>query len=141
MTVTVCFTEVGFVSCTRSVFSLAADAHGPVPDWLVQSRSRWMPDYIRTELDAFGIAVLPAHHVTSLVERRAVWQRLIKMDSITRAIVMGELCYPRTCWRITPSYLPYHKSWEADAVKHGRRGGLRVVHSLDLRRHYRAPAG
>ena len=65
-----------------------------------------MPDYIRTELDALGIPVLPAHHVTSLVERRHVWQRHIKMDSVTRAIVMGQLCYPRTCWRITPSYLP-----------------------------------
>jgi hypothetical protein len=30
---------------------------------------------------------------------------------------MGQLCYPRTCWRITPSYLPNHKSWEVDEVK------------------------
>ena len=117
--VTVYFDDagVGFVRCSRAVFGTAADAHGPMPDWLVQTRSRWMPDYIRIELDAFGIPVLPAHHVTSLVERRDVWKRLIKMDGVTRAIVLGKLCYPRTCWRITPSYLPNHKSWEVDAVK------------------------
>ena len=109
--------EVGFVSCSRPVFGSAADVHGPMPEWLVQTKSRWMPEYIRIELDAFGIPVLPAHHVTSLIERRDVWQRLIKMDSITRAIVMGKLSYPRTCWRIIPSYLPNHKSWEVDAVK------------------------
>ena len=39
------------------------------------------------------------------------------MDGVTRAIVMGKLSYPRTCWRITPSYLPNHQSWEVDAVK------------------------
>ncbi len=51
------------------------------------------------------------------MERLDVWQRLIKMDSVTTAIVMGKLCYPRTCWRITPSCLPNHKSWEVDEVK------------------------
>ena len=30
---------------------------------------------------------------------------------------MGQLRYPRTCWRITLSYLPNHKSWEVDEVK------------------------
>ena len=117
--VTVYFDDagVGLVHCTRAVFGSAADVHGPVPAWLTHSKSRWMPEYIRIELDAFGIPVLPAHHVTSLVERRHVWQRHIKMDSVTRAIVMGQLCYPRTCWRITPSYLPNHKSWEVDEVK------------------------
>ena len=110
-------TGVGFVECTRAVFGSAADVHGPVPAWLVPKHTRWMPDYVRMELDEFGIPVCPAVHVTSLVERRHVWQALIKMDSVTRAIVMGLLCYPRTCWRITPSYLPNHKSWEVDEVK------------------------
>jgi hypothetical protein len=32
-----------------------------------------------------------------------------------RAIVLGDLCYPR--WRITPSYLPNHKSWDEAEVK------------------------
>jgi hypothetical protein len=39
------------------------------------------------------------------------------MDCVTRAIVMGLLSYPRTCWHITPSYLPNHRSWEVDVVK------------------------
>ncbi len=117
--VTVFFDDsgVGFVECTRAVFGSAADVRGPVPAWLAPNRTRWMPDYIRMELDEFGIPICPAVHVTSLVERRHVWQKLVKMDAVTRAIVMGQLCYLRTCWRITPSYLPNHKSWEVDAVK------------------------
>ena len=108
---------VGLVRCTRSVFGSAADSRGPVPAWLVPSDSRFLPDYVRLELDAFGIPILPSHHVTSLLERRHLWQRLIPMDGVARAIVMGKLSYPRTCWRITPSYLPNHKSWEVDEVK------------------------
>ena len=117
--VTVFFDEagVGFVECTRAVFGSAADVRGSVPALLVPKRTRWMPDYVRMELDEFGIPICPAVHVTSLVERRHVWVELIKMDAVTRAIVMGKLCYPRTCWRITPSYLPNHKSWEVDEVK------------------------
>jgi len=88
-----------------------------VPAWLQRSRSRWFPEYIRFKLDEFGIPILPPHHVTSLLERRHVWLEHIRMDGVTRAIVMGKLSYPRTCWRITPSYLPNHQSWEVDAVK------------------------
>ena len=117
--VTVYFNDagVGYVSCTRAVFGSDKDGRGPVPAWLVRSKSRWLPEYIRFEVDGFGIPLLPKHHVTSLLERRHVWERLIKMDGVARAIVMGKLSYPRTCWRITPSYLPNHKSWEVDAVK------------------------
>ncbi len=117
--VTVFFDDagVGFVECTRAVFGSAADVRGPVPAWLVPARTHWMPDYIRMELDEFSIPVCPAVHVTSLVERRLVRHNLIKMDALMRAIVMGQLCYPRTCWRITPSYLPNHKSWEVAEVK------------------------
>jgi hypothetical protein len=72
-----------------------------VPAWLVPSKSRFLPDYVRLELDAFSIPILPAHSdgdsVTSLLERRHVWQRFILMDGVTRAIVMGKLSYPRTC--------------------------------------------
>ena len=32
-------------------------------------------------------------HVTALVERRHVWDLLIKMDGATRALVHGKLCY------------------------------------------------
>ena len=63
-------------------------------------------------------AIFPDDHrdVTDLVARWHVWERLTQMDSVTRA-VQGKLCYPRTCWRITPSYLPSHKSWEDEEVK------------------------
>ncbi len=66
-------------------------ARGPLPGWLLRSESCWVPEYLLKECDAFGIPVLPATHVPSLVERRHVWLRLIKMDSITRANVMGKL--------------------------------------------------
>jgi hypothetical protein len=46
-----------------------------------------------------------------------VWLRLIRMDGVTRAAVMGMLCYPRSSWRISLSYLPNHKSWEVEEVK------------------------
>jgi hypothetical protein len=68
-----------------------------------------MPDYVRLELDEFGIPVCPTVHVMSLVERRHLWQHTVKMDAITCVIVMGQLCYARTCWHITPSYLPNYK--------------------------------
>jgi hypothetical protein len=32
-------------------------------------------------------------------------------------IIMGHLCYRRNYLRITPLYLPNHKSWEVDEVK------------------------
>ncbi len=107
MTVPVYFDDagVGYVSCTRAVFGAAADGRGPVPAWLKQSGSRWFPEYIRFKLDEFGIPILPSHHVTSLLERRhaGVWLEHIRMDVVTRAIVMGKLSYPRTCWRIVVS--------------------------------------
>ena len=108
---------VGLVRCTRAIFGCPSDVRGPVPAWLERSRSRFLPDYIRLELDAFGIPILPTHHVTSLLERRHLWQQHVQMDGVTRAIVTGRLAYPRTCWRITPSYLPNHKTWKVDEVK------------------------
>ena len=105
--VTVFFDDVGvgYVSCTRAVFGSVQDGRGPVPAWLVRSKSRFFPEYIRFAEDEFGIPILPANHVTSLLARRHVWANNVQMDGVTRAIVMGKLCYPRTCWRITPSYI------------------------------------
>jgi hypothetical protein len=57
------------------------------------------------------------HYVTSLLELRHVWQQYIQMDCVTCAIAMGKLGYPRTCWRITLSYLPNQRSSEVDEVK------------------------
>ena len=63
------------------------------------------------ERDGEGVPIFPAGHVTDLVARQHVWERLILMDGVTLAIMQGKLCYPRACWRITPSYLQNHKSW------------------------------
>ncbi len=76
-----------------------------MPAWLKRSGSRWFPEYILFKLDEFGIPILPPHHVTSMLERRHVWLEHIRIDCVTRTIVLGKLSYPRTCWRITQSYL------------------------------------
>ncbi len=89
------------------------------PAWLVQARTRWLPEYIRLERDGEGVPIFPAGHVTDLEARRHIWEKLILMDGVTRAVVQGKLGYPRSCWRITPSYLPDHnlKSWDEAEVK------------------------
>ncbi len=93
MVVSVFFDDegVGLVRCTRAIFGCPSDVRGPVPAWLERSKSRFLPDYIRLELDEFGIPILPAHHVTSLLELRHLWQRHVQMDCVTRAIVIGLL--------------------------------------------------
>ena len=60
------------LSCTRAIFGSAGSLRGPVPTWLVQSKSRFLPDYIRLPRDAHGHMLLPKLHVTTLVERRHV---------------------------------------------------------------------
>ena len=101
---TILFDAVGvlLLSCTRAVFGSSGSLRGPVPTWLVRSKSRFMPDYIRLPRDAHGNMLLTKLHVTALVERRHVWDRLIKMDGTTRALVHGKLCYPRVGWDILP---------------------------------------
>ena len=85
MRMTIFFDSVGvlLLSCTRAVFGSAESLLGPVPSWLVRTKSRWMPDYIRLPRGADGHLVFPKLHVTALVERRHVWDRLIKMDGTT----------------------------------------------------------
>jgi hypothetical protein len=86
---------------------------------LAQKKTRCLPPYIRLLSDEHGVPIYPKLRVTALVERRHVWERLIKMDGFTRATVMGKLCFPRFDWHLLRrrSYLPNHKSWEMDAVK------------------------
>jgi hypothetical protein len=117
MTVFFIDSAIVFLQCSRAVFGSPSSTRGPVPPWLTRNNSRWLPDYIRIPRDAFGIPILPKLGVSALVEKRHVWERLIKMDGITRSIVFGKLCYPRTSWCIVPSYLPNHPSWEYDRVK------------------------
>ncbi len=97
---------VVFVGCSRAVFGSARHVRAPLPAWLVQKRTRWLPEYVRLARDDGGMPIYPTLTVTALVEQRHVWERMIVMDGVTRAIVSGKLCYPRTCWRITPSYHP-----------------------------------
>jgi hypothetical protein len=75
---TIFFGTAGLVllSCTRAVFGTSASLRGPAPAWLVQRKTRFMPDYIRLLQDAFGNPILPKHRVTSLVEHSHVWDCL-----------------------------------------------------------------
>ena len=69
-------------------------------------------------LNKDGTFEVPRFKVTSVVERRAVWERLIpNMDGVTRLLVNGKLCYPRNNWRILPSVKPNHPSWNIPEVK------------------------
>ncbi len=113
--VTVSFDDegMGLVCCSHTVFDPASDVHGQVQAWLVPSK---VAISSRLHPPGAGRVWYPYsanHHVTSLLERRHTWQRLVQMDGVTRANVMGKLSYPHTCWCITP-YLPNHKSWEVD---------------------------
>ncbi len=115
---TILFDAVGvLLSCTQAVFGSAGSLRGPVPVWLVQSRSLFLPDYIRLPRDEHCNMFLPKLHVTALIERRHVWDRLIRMDGTTGAAVHGKLCCPRVGWDILPSYLWNHKSWDVAADK------------------------
>jgi hypothetical protein len=116
---TLFFDEQGidFVTCTRPIFGPAGQVRGTHPAWLNRKKTRFLPEYIRLEVDGEGVLIWPDGHVTDLVARRHVWEKLILTDGVTRACVQGKLGYPRSCWRITPSYLPNHKSWDEAEVK------------------------
>ena len=80
-------------------------------------RTRFLPEYVRLPTDSDGNPVLPRFLVTSIVERRHVWARLIQMDGVTRSLVNGKLTYPRVSGRVTASWLRNHRSWEDPEVK------------------------
>lgn len=80
-------------------------------------RTRFLPAYVRLPRDSEGNLILPQFLVTSIVERRHVWERLIQMDGVTRALVHGKLTYPRVTGRVTASWLRNHRSWEDPDVK------------------------
>ena len=118
---------VVYVHCTRPVFQRMAQAEGRRTDPNGRRASRFLPDYIRMPTNADGTFVIPRFNVTSVVERRAEWARLIpNMDGVTRLIVNGKLCYPRNDWRILPSIRPNHASWNVADVKEslGKKGAV-----------------
>ncbi len=118
-TMTIFFDAVGVVllSCTRAVFGSAGSLRGPVQAWLVQSRSHFLPDYIRLPRDVHGNMLSPKLHVTALVERRHVWDRLIKMDgpagpwctaSCAIRALAGTFCH-LTCRSAEPQVVGYRR--------------------------------
>ena len=72
-------------------------ARGPPGQILARFR---LGSCVRLERDGEGVPIFPAGYVTDLVARRHVWEKLILMDGVTRAVEQGKLCNPRSCWRI-----------------------------------------
>ena len=109
---------VTYVHCTRPVFQRLAHSESLRCNPGRRRFSRFLPDYVRMPLNEDGTFEVPRFNVTSVVERRAVWERLIpNMDGVTRLLVNGKLCYPRNDWRILPSVKPNHPSWNIPEVK------------------------
>jgi hypothetical protein len=115
------------------VVFVGCPVRGQLPAWLVQEKIHWLQEYVQLALDDGGMLIYPTLTVTALVERLHVWERLIMMDGVTRAIVSGKLCYQRTCWLITPSYLPPPQELggggcEGEARLEGGSGAIEFVH-------------
>ena len=83
-----------------------------------RSSSRFFPSYIRLPRDEAGDMVYPTYRVTSLIEKREAWSRIIgNVDGVTWAILNGRLVYPRVSWMLTGSWLRNHPSYEDPEVK------------------------
>ena len=94
---------VVFVQSSKSLRVRRPSAH---PDRAVVAAQRRTRDYVRLPVDSDGNLVLPELLVTSIVERRLVWARLIQMDGVTRSLVNGKLEYRRISSLVTASWLP-----------------------------------
>ena len=109
---------VVYVYCTRPVFRRMARSETLRRGEGRRRFTRFLPDYVRMPTNEDGTFAAPRFNVTSVVERRAVWEKLIpNMDGVTRLLVNGKLCYPRNDWRILPSIKPNHPSWNVPEVK------------------------
>ncbi len=113
------FDDVGLVRCSRAVFCSASDVHGPVPAWLVPSKLLFLP---QAELHPPGAGRVPSSvslfcqpTTSRLCSSRGI--RGNSSSSWTASRALGKLSHLRTCLRITPSYLPNHRSWEVDELK------------------------
>jgi hypothetical protein len=67
---TLFFDEQGivFVSCTRPIFGPAGRVRGRHPAWLDHKKTRFLPAYIRLEMDGEGVPIWPDGHVTDLAK-------------------------------------------------------------------------
>ena len=83
-----------------------------------RSRSNFLPEHIRPPLDSHGRPIWPKFRVTSLIENRDSWYKLLgNVDGVTSAIINGDLVYPRVTWLLRGSWLPNHPSFERPEVK------------------------
>jgi hypothetical protein len=81
-------------------------------------KTRFLPPYIRLATDKKGRLIVPEFSVTSVVERRDVWRKLLgNIDAVTWAIISGKMVYPRRQWVLRGSWLKNHPSWEVPRVK------------------------
>ncbi len=60
--------------CTRPIFGPAGRVRGALPAWLKHEKTRFLPEYIRLEVDGEGVPIWLDGHVTDLVARRHVWE-------------------------------------------------------------------
>ena len=80
--------------------------------------SRFLPPWLRLPRNESGDLVLSAFHVTSVVERRHEWRRIIgNVDGATWAVLCGQMAYPRSEWLLKTVWQKNHNSWEKDDVK------------------------
>lgn len=76
-----------------------------------------LPYYVVMALDELGEAVLPTQRVTTIVERREAWSRLLgSLDAVTQTIVDGRLVLPKTGFLLRRLSLANHPSFENDRV-------------------------
>ena len=112
------YEAVVYVHCTRPVFRRMARSETLRSGTGRRRLTRFLPDYVRMPTNEDGTITAPRFNVTSVVERRAVWEKtILNMDGVTRLLVNGKLCYPRNDWRILPSIKPNHPSWNVPEVK------------------------
>ena len=83
-----------------------------------RATSNFLPSFIRLPTDAQGRPSWPKFSVTSIIERRAEWYKLIgNIDGVTSAILEGRMVYPRLTWLLRGSWLRNHPSFERPEVK------------------------
>jgi hypothetical protein len=80
--------------------------------------TRFYPDWLRLPQDDKGRLIFPKTYVTSLVERRFEWIKVMgNVDGATWAILSGHMAYPRNEWVLRQVWQKNHDSWEQEDVK------------------------
>jgi hypothetical protein len=83
--------------------------------------ARLYPDWLRLPRDERDFLIFPKTHVTSVIEKRFEWVKVMgNVDGATwavQAVLSGQMSYPRDEWVLRQVWLPNHASWEQDEVK------------------------